>query len=363
MNRGEDLSLPSDVKRIGVIGHFGIGLDLFDGQTVKTRTLADGLESFYKIDAVRVDTHGWSRHPIELLVSLIHCLDACSVVFVLLSNKGRRYLFPLLSWLARVKRVRVLHCLIGGNLTEEVRKYPREARALKSFEMNWVESHALVQELKDLGIPNVEFFPNFKELKPVSLDERTYSSAPPYRLCMFSRVMEEKGILDGIRAVKSINKKLGFVFCTLDIYGPVEKSFSEIFLSELDSCCESSYKGCVDYSKSVDVLSKYDVLLFPTYWPSEGMPGTIIDAFAAGLPVIASHWNCYDELLEDGVTGFSYEYGRQDQLPDAIFKVLNRPETIQNFGRLCRQRFERYSLENAMRRIGKTLTDGASSHG
>lgn len=357
------MSLPSDIKGIGVIGHFGIGLDFFDGQTVKTRTLADGLESFYKIDVVRVDTHGWLRHPIGLLASLTHCLDTCSIVFVLLSNKGRRFLFPLLSSLARVKNVRVYHCLIGGSLAKEVREHPSEAKALESFEMNWVESHALVQELKDLGIQNVEYFPNFKNIEPVSLDERTYSSAPPYRLCMFSRVMEEKGVLDGIRAVKSINDERGFAFCTLDIYGPIEKSFSEAFQLELDSCYESSYRGCIDYAKSVDTLSKYDALLFPTYWSSEGVPGTIIDAFAAGVPVIASHWSCYDELLEDGVTGFSYEYGRQAQLPDAILNMLDKPDVIPEFGRSCRQRFEHYSLKNAMSRIEKTLMDGVSSHG
>ncbi|MFR3494185.1 MAG: glycosyltransferase [Blautia sp.] len=63
----------------------------------------------------------------------------------------------------------------------------------------------------------------------------------------------------------------------------------------LNSCKASSpqyirYKGMVPFNQSTEVLKNYDALLFPTYYEGEGFAGTIIDAFAAGLPVIASDW-------------------------------------------------------------------------
>ncbi len=48
-------------------------------------------------------------------------------------------------------------------------------------------------------------------------------------------------------------------------------------------------------------------MLFPTYWKGEGFPGVIIDAFVAGLPVIATDWNMNTEIIEDGVNGFIIE--------------------------------------------------------
>jgi len=45
-------------------------------------------------------------------------------------------------------------------------------------------------------------------------------------------------------------------------------------------------------------------MLFPTYWPNEGFPGIVIDAYTAGLPIIASDWNLNNELVKNEETGF-----------------------------------------------------------
>ena len=37
------------------------------------------------------------------------------------------------------------------------------------------------------------------------------------------------------------------------------------------------------------------------------MPGAVIDALAAGVPVLAYRWRYYDDMLQDGVTGFGCE--------------------------------------------------------
>lgn len=59
----------------------------------------------------------------------------------------------------------------------------------------------------------------------------------------------------------------------------------------------------VPFNQSTEVLKNYDALLFPTYYEGEGFAGTIIDAFAAGLPVIASDWKYNSEIIKQGITG------------------------------------------------------------
>ena len=56
--------------------------------------------------------------------------------------------------------------------------------------------------------------------------------------------------------------------------------------------------------KAYSTLSKYDCMLFPTYWKGEGFPGVVIDAFIAGLPVIATDWNMNTEIIKEGENGF-----------------------------------------------------------
>lgn len=51
------------------------------------------------------------------------------------------------------------------------------------------------------------------------------------------------------------------------------------------------------------ILEKYDAMLFPTHYPTEGIPGSVIDAYISGIPVVASEWTYARELIEDGKTG------------------------------------------------------------
>ncbi len=48
-------------------------------------------------------------------------------------------------------------------------------------------------------------------------------------------------------------------------------------------------------------------MLFPTKFKTEGIPGTIIDAYASGLTVVSSIWDNYNEIIDDGITGIGYE--------------------------------------------------------
>ena len=53
------------------------------------------------------------------------------------------------------------------------------------------------------------------------------------------------------------------------------------------------YCGIKDPKDSVKTLKNYFALVFPTRFYTEGIPGTIIDAYYAGVPVIASKWESF----------------------------------------------------------------------
>lgn len=161
--------------------------------------------------------------------------------------------------------------------------------------------------LEKQGIENCEVMPNFKRLSIASIDISKQKFSEPYRFCIFSRVMREKGIEDAIDAIESINEEAGKEICSLDIYGRIDDGYVERFEKVLKQVTNAiQYKGMVPYDKSVDAIKDYYALLFPTYWKGEGFPGTIVDAFSAGLPVIATNWNCNGEIVSDRVNGILY---------------------------------------------------------
>ena len=350
-------------RRIGFIGRIDPDETMVDGQTVKTRTLYRYLVRRFGASSVRaVDTRDYRRETGRVVRELIRCLHECDDVVVLLSSGGRRALFPILRLASAVLGVRVYHDLIGGSLADDVEADAsgRLVRHLNSFEVNWVETRALADRLRALGVRNASHLPNFKDVDDVDVDPRV-PPGPPYRLCALSRVTPEKGIDNAVRAVAAINGD-GPPVVTLDIFGPIEPSYEERFRRLVDSVPHVRYAGRVPPERAAAAVSGHFALIFPTEWIGEGVPGTIIDAMHAGLPVVASRWPYYCEMLQDGVTGLSYDFDRPELLEATIRELIALPEEqLAAMRRATLERARAYAPEAVFGEIARALTRPARS--
>ena len=72
-------------------------------------------------------------------------------------------------------------------------------------------------------------------------------------------------------------------------------------------------------------------LVFPSRW-YEGQPMTIIEAFAAGLPVIAASIGSLPELVEEGETGLLFESGDRTDLRRAVAWAVGHPAEMRRMG-------------------------------
>lgn len=342
-------------RKIGLIGRVDPEGTMFDGQTVKTRTVWRMLRERYGAEnVVTVETLGYKHEPLRVWREWRRCVAECDDIVVSLSHNGRRLFFPLLKREAERHGKRVYHDLIGGWLVRDCGREPKLPALLSSFEVNWVESADLVEGLKKFGVENVEFLPNFKQIEPLAPEELEQPSAAPRRLCTFSRVMEEKGILDAIAAVARLNAEDGAGSWELDIYGPVDDGFQRSLDEALTAEPAARYCGSVSPEESVGAVRPYWALLFPTKWKPEGFPGTVIDALAAGVPVVASRWRYYGEMLADGETGASCEFGGgADELVGAIreLEVLEAEGRMMHVKRCCLERAKSYSAEELFGRM------------
>lgn len=309
--------------KVAIIGHFGGSEKFLDGQTVKTKILYNELSVHTNWCIKKIDTYYRTKNPVKLLLQTIFTLISTKNIIVLLSGNGMKFYFPLLNFAGRVFKARVYHDVIGGNLDSYIKQNLKFVKYLNGFSVNWVETRQLKNRIEDYGIKNCEVIPNFKHLNILPESELCLEENKPLRFCTFSRVMKEKGIEDAIMAVEMINSRAGETVCTLDIYGQIDSGYERQFsLVMSNAAAYISYKGVVPFDKSVEAIKDYDVLLFPTYWDGEGFPGTIVDAYSAGLPVIATNWNCNSELVKDGVTGVLYMRENKNSLKVAIEKFM-----------------------------------------
>ena len=128
----------------------------------------------------------------------------------------------------------------------------------------------------------------------------------------------------------------------LHIYGGIDPDYKEEFELLLSDNSFVTYEGVVNAEDAVSILQKHDVLLFPTRFPDEGIPGTIIDAFASGIPIISSKWLYFDELFEDHKTALGYDFLNVDSLVDTIIYAAKNTEELINIGRNGQKEYGKY---------------------
>lgn len=293
------------MKRVCIIGHFGHGENLLNGQTVKTKIVTkEIIKELGKKEVSCIDTHGGMKTLISSLFQLLTVLKYHKNIIIMPAENGLRIFAPLLVLLNLLSHRKLHYVVIGGWLPEFLKKRKNLTKALMSFDGIYVETNTMRKVLEIEGFNNVYVMPNFKDLNILKESELVYPHTEPYHLCTFSRVMKEKGIEDAVNAVEIVNEHFGRKVYTLDIYGQVDSTQTEWF-NELKSTFPSyiKYGGIVPFDKSVEVLKNYFALLFPTYYKGEGFAGTLLDAMAAGVPVIASDWKYNSEIVIDNMTG------------------------------------------------------------
>ncbi len=344
------------MKKIAILGHFGGNEEFLDGQTVKTKILYDELSAQTEWNIQKLDTYWKNKKPIRLVISTLWALILRKDIIVLLSISGMKTFFPILSFFSRHWNVRVFHDVIGGNLDKYVAKYPKFRGYLNSFTENWVETETLKKGLEKGGVHNCEVVPNFKRLTITKLEESPKPCGEPYRFCTFSRVMKEKGIETAINAVEQINNDNGRQLCTLDIYGVVDRTYQDDFDRIMSKSTDAiHYCGVVPYNESVETIKDYFALLFPTFWDGEGFPGTIVDAFSAGLPVIASDWNSNGEIVNDGKNGILYPGNIAESLKQAMVYLIENSEQMMALKKQCIADAQKYQPELHVKRLIKIL--------
>lgn len=336
---------------IAIVGRF---YGTSDGQTVKTRAIYSALMRYGVKNIHTADTYYVKRKPFRFIAEFFKILMLDRQIIVMVSDNGRKVLFPILYYAAKLGK-KVYHYGIGGRLANEVRQKPKWKKYVSGFEANWMESTELVENLQKLGVKNAVYLPNFKRLNIISEDELCGEYEEPFRMCTFSRVMEEKGIEDAIRAVTAINEEYGRTLVELDIYGPAEEAYLNRLKAVLEKNPSGSYCGIIPADKSVEALKDYYALLFPTHYQFEGIPGTIIDALSAGVPVIARRWQYCDEMLVHGKTGYIYDFNEPEKLKDMILYAISHVQDTVQMKKNCIKEAEKYSEEYAMKLIAGQL--------
>lgn len=341
------------MKKVAVIGKFHTTDGVVDGQAVKTNIVYEEIVRAYSESEVsKIVTYGWRKNPAKLLFQCVKAvLSSKNVLF--LTDDGGIKVFPKLLQMVNIgHKCKIHYYVVGGWLSSYLDSTPSAVKLLQKLDAIYVELPAMQKELNDRGFDNTVLVNKFRRMNPVSSDELVLAPEQPYKLCYFSRVMPEKGIEDCISAVKLINERVGFTKYTLDIFGLINEPYRETFEQMIPDFPDYiRYNGIVDFHKSSSVLKDYFLMLFPTSYSSEGYPNAIVDAFSAGLPVVATRWHYNADIINDGEDGVLVDVGEVEQIISAVEKLSDDLDTYSKMRKNCLNRCSEYLPEYAVKKV------------
>jgi glycosyltransferase involved in cell wall biosynthesis len=99
------------------------------------------------------------------------------------------------------------------------------------------------------------------------------------------------------------------------------------------------FMGQQDKLTVLTLMYDAQLLVFPSIW-YETFGLTMVEAFACGLPVIASRLGSMAEIVEDGVTGLHFEAGNSAELADKMQWANEHPEEMICMGKNARRAYE-----------------------
>jgi glycosyltransferase involved in cell wall biosynthesis len=173
----------------------------------------------------------------------------------------------------------------------------------------------------------------------------------PLKLVFIGRISRYKGVHLLLQAFKDLpSNKI-----QLDIYGQVrDDEYAMEWKQFSSSMTNVNWEGEIPQENVTAMLTGYDLLCLPSTF-SEMSPMVIQEAFAAGLPVLASNVYGNAEQVKDNVNGWLFEFNNVADLKKSLTMLIDDPALIdaakknipgtRGFDKVATEHLEMYQID------------------
>lgn len=261
----------------------------------------------------------------KFVVTLIKNLP--DLVFIPISQTTAGFVkdsgYVIISRVFRRKTLLILH---GSDIRNWMRRSSKIVQIYTGYILKSTQGVIVLGE--NLKVLFKDFYPDNKIFVVPNGGNYTF---PPReennttRLLFLANLIPSKGIIDVLESLNYLERYHQKLI--LNVAG-------EWFDSEFKELCYKvvkntkipvNFHGQVNGDKKYQLLSNSDIFIFPPKEP-EGHPYVIVEAMAAGLPIISTDKGAITESVKEGINGFIIEPGKPVQIAEKIAFLLEHPD-------------------------------------
>jgi len=274
------------------------------------------------------------------------------LVHVYYGHKAVKYLDMLLKWggpfVVSFHGVDVVKFVDRPGYLEELKRVFSQARLVLA------RSESLLERLRELGCPDEKLRLNRTPipLEGLEVSERRAPADGEWRLVQACRLIQKKGLYTTLEALPAVIErfpKVRFVLCGT---GPEERRFAAR-AAAMGLSGHVLMPGWMNQKELISVCRSGHIFLHPSEMTSsgdqEGVPNSMLEAMATGLPVVATRHGGIPEAVTHGEDGWLVGEKDPGALAEALCGLMSQPELLRQFSRqAARSVRERFGSESAL---------------
>ena len=210
-------------------------------------------------------------------------------------------------------------------------------------------SGAAADVLKKYHIPSKKLHVVYNAvIPPVGQVLDTHAKQQALTVLYIGNKQPYKGLDIFLKTVASLRNAglthLHFIVAGITKKPEFEKIVSPEILNEIE------FKGALPHEKLFELLCQTDIFVITSR--QESLPNTLIEAYAAGVPVVSTAAGGIPEILEHGSNGFLYPVNDVQGLSKGIKKLANDPDIRHTMSRRNKRSFrEIFSLDAKIKNL------------
>lgn len=192
-------------------------------------------------------------------------------------------------------------------------------------------------------------------LKEYSIDENSIKfDEKEYRMLFLARIEKKKGIYEALDTFRILKNRISNIKMIVSGDG-----------FELENCKKYvkgkgieniTFTGFVDGENKASVFTESHVYLFCSY--SEGMPNSVLEAMAFGLPVVTRNVGGLSDIFIEGRNGFITDSKDPEVFAEMLFKLLINKNLMKkiSYNNYC-QAQKNYLASTVVKRLEKIFLE------